>query len=204
MRQAVSPSGRGFTLVELVIGIVVFAVALAFAGSFILPQAKRSIDPIFQVRATELGQSLLSEIQARSFDEHSDHSGGQMRCGEDMDGDGNTDFCTDAPGLGCEEAGLNRDLYDDVDDYLCLTGRNAVEVMNTPDRPMTDSDQPLYQGFMVAFEVFYDADMDGINDFDTDGDGTIGSGTANLKLIRVHVTTPNQETISFATYRGNY
>ena len=195
---------RGFTLVELVIGMVVFAVALTFVASFILPQATRSIDPIWQVRATELGQSLLSEIQTKSFDEQSDRSGGLMRCGEDMDGDGDIEACTDAPDLGCEEAGQNRDTYDDVDDYLCLSGLTAVEVMNTPDRPMTAADQTLYPNFWVAFEIFYDADMDGINDFDPDGDGIISSGTASLKLIRIQITTPNQESISFATYRGNY
>ena len=52
----------GFTLIELVIGIVVFSIALVLFTSLMVPQAIRSVDPIFQVRASELGQSLMNEI----------------------------------------------------------------------------------------------------------------------------------------------
>ena len=49
---------KGFTLIEMVIGIVVFSIALTLFTSLIVPQVIRSVDPIFQVRASELGQVL--------------------------------------------------------------------------------------------------------------------------------------------------
>ncbi|GGD61898.1 MSHA pilin protein MshD [Lacimicrobium alkaliphilum] len=180
----------------MVIGIIVLGIALTLITSFLLPQSTRSIDPIYQARATELAQSLLNEISAKSFDQNSDRSGGSQRCGEDMDGDGNADLCTTAAGLGLDagEDCSNRDSFNDVDDYFCISNINAVTVLNTPDRPMNPSLQPLYQDFLVSVEGFYDGNMDGNND------GAISS----LKLIRVSITTPNSETLDFTTYRGNY
>lgn len=187
---------QGFTLIEMVIGIIVFAVALTLITSLLLPQSARSIDPIYQARATELAQSLLNEIGAKSFDENADRSGGSRRCGEDMDGDESIDLCTAPAALGLDggEDCSNRDSFDDVDDYFCISNINAVTVLSTPDRPMHASMQPLYQDFLVSVEGFYDGNMDSNND------GNISS----LKLIRVRITTPNGETLDFTTYRGNY
>ena len=70
---------KGYTLIEQVIGIVVFSIALGLFTSLIIPQVIRSVGPIFQVRASELGQSLINEITAKSFDEASDRTGGAMR-----------------------------------------------------------------------------------------------------------------------------
>lgn len=187
---------KGFTLIEMVIGIIVFGVALTLITSFLLPQSARSIDPIYQARATELAQSLLNEISAKSFDENSDRSGGAVRCGEDMDGDGIIDECTAPAALGLDgtEDCSDRDSFNDVDDYFCINNMDAVTLLNTPDRPMHTSVQPLYQDFLVTVEGFYDANMDGVDD----------AAISELKLIRVRVTTPNNETLDFATYRGNY
>lgn len=180
----------------MVIGIVVFAVALTLITSLLLPQSTRSIDPIYQARATELAQSLLNEISAKSFDENADRSGGLLRCGEDMDGDDTIDTCTAPAALGLDgtEDCNNRDSFDDVDDYFCISNMDAVTLLDTPDRPMNASLVPLYQNFLVSVEGFYDADMDGTDD----------AAIGNLKLIRVSITTPNGETLDFASYRGNY
>ena len=73
---------RGFTLIELIIGIVVFTIIMLVIIGVIGPQSRLSIEPIWQIRASELAQSLLTEINAKSFDEQSDHSGGNTRCNE--------------------------------------------------------------------------------------------------------------------------
>ena len=52
----------------------------------------------------------------------------------------------------------------------------------------------LYQGFRATVSVFYDADLNGIND----------NAVGLAKLITVSVTTPNNEDIVFSTYRYNY
>ena len=49
----------GFTLIELIIGIVMFAIALSIITALIAPQAKQSAEPIVALRASELGQALM-------------------------------------------------------------------------------------------------------------------------------------------------
>ncbi|WP_416307204.1 type IV pilus modification PilV family protein [Neptunicella sp. SCSIO 80796] len=168
----------GFNLIELIIGIVVFSIALMIILSLIVPQSARSIDPIYQVRATELAQSMLNEITAKAFDENSDKAGGLLRCGET----GATN-CTVPADLGAE--GEDRRQFDDVDDY------NGLSVLaDSMGNPLSN----LYVGFAVQVRVFYDADMDGIDD----------NAIGNSKLIQVTVITPNNEDIVFTTFRANY
>ena len=42
----------GFTLIELIIGIVMFAIALSIITALIAPQAKQSAKPIVSLRAS--------------------------------------------------------------------------------------------------------------------------------------------------------
>jgi MSHA pilin protein MshD len=175
---------KGFTLVELVIGIVVFSIVLAIITSLIVPQAMRSVDPIYQVRATELAQSLLNEITAKSFDENSDRIGGIIRCG-----DGGEIACTDAANLGTD--GESRDNFDDVDDY-----HNFNFATNGPS--LLVANESLYQGFDVQVRVIYDGNYNGFFDnlnvpFEYDA-----------KLITISVTTPSGETLVFSAYRSNF
>ena len=63
-RQRSIPA-RGFSLIELIIGIVVLAIAMLFISAILGPLFVRSIEPWHQVRAAELGNSLMNEILAR-------------------------------------------------------------------------------------------------------------------------------------------
>jgi len=47
---------QGFTLVELIVGIVLFSVSLVTVVSVIMPQTRKAIDPIWQVRGVTLAQ----------------------------------------------------------------------------------------------------------------------------------------------------
>lgn len=71
-----SQNKHGFTLIEMVIGIVAFSAVLTIIIGVLAPQATRSVDPIFNVRASELAQSLFNEISAKTFDESSNQTGG--------------------------------------------------------------------------------------------------------------------------------
>lgn len=184
---------KGFTLIELVIGIMVFTIALVSFMSLIVPQATRSIDPIFQVRAAELGQSLLNEISSKSFDEQSNRTGGLFRCN-----DTSQINCTNSEELGDDNE--TRDNYNDVDDYKGLVAANE-NIKNALDSAITLEEKPLYNGFSVAVEVIYDDNMDGIDDAISQNDSTY---IGNTKLITVTVTTPNNEDIIFSTFRSNY
>ena len=70
---------KGFTLIEQVIGIVVFSIALGLFISLLVPQVVRSVELVYQVRASVLGQSLISEISGKCYGESSDRTGGAIR-----------------------------------------------------------------------------------------------------------------------------
>lgn len=188
--------GRGFTLIEMVIGIVAFSAVLTIILSVVTPQAVRSVDPIFNVRAAELAQSTLNEISSKSFDENSNRTGGVIRCHEDFDGDGAYDNsalkeveCTEPALLGPDLGENDREAYDDVDDY---DGLNVI--VNSFGDSIVQDGQDLYAGFGILVSVFYDQNMDGIDD------NAIGS----LKHIRIVVTTPLGDSYTYSVYRSNY
>ena len=185
---------KGFTLVELIIGIVVLSIALVLIVSLVIPQARKSVDPIMQVRATELAQSLLNEITAKSFDENSDRVNGVIRCNENYtDSAGNPQFieCTEFDDLGAEET--NRQNFDDVDDYNGLN-QSSGAITNSLGGALEIGGVNLYQGFTAQVTVFYDGNYDGVND----------NAQADAKLITVTITTPSQDELVFSAYRSNF
>ena len=122
-----------FTLLELVIGIVVFTISLTVVLSLIVPQAEQTAEPFRQVKAAKLGQSLMNDILSRSYDENSDRSPPFETC----NAKGN---CSTT--LGPEEA--NEDDYDDVDDY---NGYTVNDVGGN------------YSSFGFTVTVDYDSDL---------------------------------------------
>ncbi|WP_100657723.1 type IV pilus modification PilV family protein [Alteromonas flava] len=193
----VSPKTFGFTLVELIAGIVVFAIALTLVTALVASQSRQSIDPIWQVRATELGQSLLNEISAKAFDENSDFVGGSTRCNEST-------ACTSSSALG-PDAGESREDFDDVDDFNGLDATGGA-ITNSLNETLQGPGGNLYEGFRLQVAVFYDDNLDGINDDDVNQDGSLDSGTyvGNRKLIQIRVTTPGGDSIQFSLYKVNY
>jgi len=175
-------ASSGFTLIELVVGIMVFGIAMSLMFTLIAPQALRSIDPIYQLRATELANTLINEIQGKAFDENSNPALGINRCDDDVA----VNACSST--LGPEE--LQRDFWDDVDDYHGLTIDGASLFSGS----LYAND---YINFNLAITVIYDGNYDAIDQ---------GSVLAQrgAKLISITVTTPNGDDIKFATYRSNY
>ncbi|MEW6981167.1 prepilin-type N-terminal cleavage/methylation domain-containing protein [Colwelliaceae bacterium 6471] len=166
----------GFTLIEIIMGIVAFSIALSIVSSLIGPTEQHSADQIHQVKAAELGQAMLDEILGRAFDENSDMAGGRERCGE------NGTSCTAQVNFGSEE-GNNRELFDDVDDY---NGYNAQE------NSTGDGLDSGYGSFTINVAVTYD----GL---------TLGLASDNLaKKITVTITTPLGTDIEFAAYKANF
>jgi len=190
------PNTHGFTLVELVIGIVLFSVAMVTIVSVIMPQTRQGIDPLWQVRGVTLAQSLLSEVSSKAFDEASITSSGRQACN-------NGTSCSTSSAMG-SDGGETRKNYDDIDDYngLILIG---LEISNASDSNLSSAISDLFLGFEAQISVFYDDNADGINDDDINEDGTLDTGTltGNQKLITVIVITPGGEEIPFAAYRKN-
>ena len=187
----------GFTLIELVVGIVIFAVAMVMVVSVIMPQARQGIHPIWQVRAVSLGQSLLSEITAKAFDEASITPTGRVACND-------TVSCTESSALGADGS-ESRNTFDDIDDYngLVLSG---VDISNSIGQSYSSDISELFLGFSATVSVSYDDNFDGVNDDDLNSDGALDSGTlvGNQKRIEVVIYTPEGEAITFSSYRANF
>jgi MSHA pilin protein MshD len=114
-------SGRrapGFTLIELVVGMLVTGIAIVMMSSMLFPQADRAAQTLHRVRSAELAHSLLNEIWGKRFDENTNPNGGVPAC--------------DSPsGLACSatlgpESGEGRQDFDDVDDYHGLNGASLM------------------------------------------------------------------------------
>lgn len=197
----------GFTLIKLVIGIALFSAVLTIILGLIIPQAIRSVDPIYQVKGTELAQSMLNEISSKFYDENSDRTGGQIRCSEDQNGDGDlTDpgesICTVPASLGPDlvAPGVNegRSDFDDVDDYhgFVYDPTNNLNDDNLLFNSAGNQIQNLYPGFKVSIQVIYDQDMNSVAD-------TI-AGTMKLVTVTVNTPGPESQALHFSMYQGNY
>lgn len=178
---------QGFTLVEIIVGIVIMAIALVYLSAVLFPQAEKSVTPVMEVKAAELAQTLMNEVLAKSYDENSDHDGSRWRCGETIDGL-TIPNCSNT--IGAEEA--LRQLYDDVDDFdtagdyiaadtlLNLTGGAALN---------------QYPNFTVRIAVSHDAA--GFN-------GTSGVNVAKRVDVYVRLPASQGNELVFSAYRGNY
>lgn len=170
---------KGFSLLELTIGIVVLSIALMIMTGALFPQAQRSVDPWYQVRSAELAKSMMNEILARKFDERS-FTLGELRCSEYESGTSSAVPCaTQAELNACattEEA--NRADYDDVDDFNCFsaTGDN---ITNISGQNLTN----VYRNFTVSVRVNYEG---------------------ALKRVTVTVSPPSGIDIVYSAYKANY
>ena len=183
---------RGFTLIETIIGIVVLSISFAILTSLIYPLSEQSAEQVHQVRAAELGQSMINEILAKAFDENSDMSGGLYRCGDDINNDGAINAvdgeraCSN--GGGNEESG-DRALFDDVDDYNDLVIDEIESSLGA-----SDSLDNIYRGFKVNVNVVNDSGYG----------AAANANNFSAKLITVTVTTPQGFDFVFSAYRANF
>lgn len=174
---------NGFTLIEVVIGITVIAIVTIVVTAGMGPLFRQTTDPWHQVRATELAQSMLNEINARRFDENSPTGSSGLRCG-DTGGPSCTTLvssCTTAL-PNAEEA--SREDFDDVDDYHCLT-LSGDQITNSQNQALIG----VYRGYTLQVEVTATGNS---------------SQETELKRIQVAVSAPNQNPIIFNSWRGNW
>ncbi|MBL4822838.1 MAG: prepilin-type N-terminal cleavage/methylation domain-containing protein [Colwellia sp.] len=176
---------KGFTLIELIVGIVVLSISFSLLISLILPLSEKSAEQLHQVRAAELGQSMMNEIIARAFDQQSDMTGGLIRCGE------NGVVCTSNNNLGADNGETERALYNDVDDY------DGYDTDSTDDENVLgESFSSLYPGFRVQVAVCYSQ----LSTTSTN----CSSSIELAKLITVTVTTPQDFDFVFSFYKANF
>jgi MSHA pilin protein MshD len=181
---------RGFTLIELIVGIVLLAVALTGILGLLINQAPQAVDPVQQVRAAQLAQRLSGEILQKSFDEQSDHNGGRYRCGEQVVGV-TISPCSSSYGTDGEPAPY---AYNDVDDFD--TAGNWLNA-NTLTQTAAGISGEEYRNYQVKIAVSA-VDFSG---------GTFKSCTAPCsvgKRIDLQIKLPDGSVLDFSFYRGNY
>lgn len=174
---------KGFTLIEMVIGIIVLAVAMLFFTSAYLPLASRSVDPLLEMKASELASALFSELRSKRFDEHSDPNGSLVRCGEQ------STTCTLAGDFGVKDLGESgRTDFDDIDDYhgLKLTGDDISSITGVP---LTGK----YSDYELKIEVSY---------LDLTWHPT--TQVTNAKRVLLTIKLPKGDSLQFSTIRSNY
>ncbi len=171
-------SVRGFTLVEMIVGIVAFGILMTLIIGVFAPQVVRGTDPLFSMRAAELGQTYLEEILGKRFSEVS-QSGNQFRCDET----GGPGACT-ALGLDAGETADAPNTFDDVDDYSALNNAPVLDQSGAP-RGVA------YEGFAVTVAVAY-------------AGADIGLNNSDAKRITVTVTDPGRQSYIFAAYKTNF
>ncbi len=180
-------SSAGFTLVELVIGIVVLAVALTLITSVLGPMLRASSESWHQVRAAELGHSLMNEITSRVFDENSPRGTNSLRCNQT-----GASACIasipacPASGMSAATEESSRELYDDIDDFHCLrvSGAQLSNILN-------ESLAQSYAEYQLSVLISY-------------AGSDLAVANLLMKRIDIEVTTPTGEVLAFRSYKGNW
>jgi len=65
--MSMSKRHRGFTLVELVVAIIIFAVAMSAFMFVVGDSIVRSADPMLRAQASSIGHAYLEEIMSKSY-----------------------------------------------------------------------------------------------------------------------------------------
>lgn len=102
-RQTRRAKGQcGFTLVEVIVFIVVVAIAMGALLAVFNDSVVNSVDPAVRIKALEKAQATLDDILARKFDENTPTGG--------------VPACDSLKGLPCSGVSPDGD-FDDVGDY---------------------------------------------------------------------------------------
>ncbi|WP_394127997.1 prepilin-type N-terminal cleavage/methylation domain-containing protein [Vibrio hepatarius] len=178
-------NNRGFTLIESVIVIIVMGLAMITITNFLVPQISRSADPHYQTRAAALGQSVMSLILARGFDQQSDFSGGEIRCSS-MDTGSLPCSGTAGSALILGPDGETIPNYNDVDDFIgCWEpSPNAGSTCQDLNTLLNDPDGS-YLNFRLDIAVNY-------------------HNVPDLKIITLQLSAGQQQPLTFTAFRGNY
>ncbi len=132
--RPVTVSQQGFTLIESIVAMVLMAIAMTILMTIFFPYIEKSGQAQYQVRASALGQSMMTTILSRGFDENSDPNGGLIRCD-----DNSAPACSTS--LGVDNGELDASRFDDVDDYngcWYTTDASRARCQSSPYGTLTD------------------------------------------------------------------
>ena len=207
---------KGISLIEMIIFILV--VALAFTGIMMatLDTTRHSADSMIRIRTIELAQSLLEEIYLKAYDHNSPTGGGcvqfsnalNTRCTSGVTPTSDPDVPT---ALGAEEGQANRINFNDVDDYhdLAYCGAGVTTTLapcTQPCLPLTNQSginiANDYRGFSVCIRGSYSGGE--LNNITTTS-GTTATVRANdAKKIELYIKDPLDSQLVFSVYKANF
>ncbi len=167
---------NGFTLIEIVLIIVLVGLMMSAMTRLYVTNIGHSHEPLIRQKALSVANALMDEMIHKAWDDNTPIGGGCVSTG--------SGHCPGGPlaaGSGNEET--DRADYDDIDDYNLIRDQS-------PPQDSAGQDMAEYAGFSVS--VFVDQDSD-----------WLGIPAADVKRLRLQVTTPTQETISLIAYRVN-
>lgn len=170
---------RGFSLIEIILFIAIVGVAMAGISATYVNATAHSHEPYLRQRALAVANAYMDEILRKRWNENTPIGGGCINTGSSCAASAVVPVA-----IGDDEGGV-RSNYDDVDDYNALAGGQLP----------TDSNgtaMPGYAGFNVKVEVTQPAAA------------WNALPAADVRLIKVTVTSPNGETIALDAYRVNY
>lgn len=167
----------GFTLIETVIVIVLLGAMMAGMTVLFVKNVGESHQPYLRQRTLAVADAFMDEILGKRWDDNSPLGGGCVNTGS-----GSCPAGPAAAGIGTEEGA--RGNYDDIDDYDTITNQSPPQ--DSAGNPMAG-----YTGFSVTVTVDQPGAWNGVP-------------AADVKRIRVQVTSTVGETMSLTAYRVNF
>lgn len=186
----------GLSLIELIVTILILAIALVGITVMLQGNLSRSADTTLQVRTVALGQAYLDEILGKRFDERTRNSGiPPCRASAPPPRQ-----CT-AEGSFGPDGGETRATYDDVDDYH---GLDQGDGQTDPLQDANGNTRTGYDNFRVQVSVRY-INIGGGEEEENLGVGSELDDELDAKLITVTVLHRSLDNgVNFSAYKANF
>lgn len=194
----------GITLIEMIVAVVVLAIALIGISQAIQGGAQRSADTLVELRAVALAQAYLDEIMGKRFDENTSNNGippcrPAAPAPRQCTGEGDFGFDYGTP---VEPGENSRSKLDDVDDF---DGMDEGDGQATPLQDPDGNERVGYENFRIQVDVRYiNVDMMGDEEFDLQINNELGD-EHDAKLVTVTVSHRAQpDGYKFSAYKANF
>ncbi len=200
---------RGFTLIESVLGIVVFGFAMILLGTTVFPLLSQSPTAHFEARATALGQAVMNKVIAAQFDANNPGNGSLWRCGENTQALAKLGIRAPDPVPACANSSKasNDTLLVSLEDYIGCWGESEKDCPSPETIPYRGKLPLLLGNWLGAtgpldFSHFV-VNIDVINEAAASVSGKIQQ-SESYKRVDVAVITPKHGRYAFTSYRSNY